>query len=230
MSRRLTNDEVRPWLHGVWRRDRVERGDGSVDRDSRVVWLQTPTLYADIRVPRDRRAPQGFAGRLTVTGQVCSWHRPIDLQPPPHPPDVGAMFRRGRRMIECGIHANYLEDWRLVDDGGGRFLAMARGGAKMTEVLVVAGNHFIAARAAEGSRPCELSYGRIGRANAWRITLSTTSAREGCRLFDGETWRFDSRHGQALQRTPRGGPWRHWRVWSCTLAPRLLARLFPNDG
>lgn len=222
--------EVPTWIQGVWRRERVERGDGSVDRDTRVIWLQTPTLYADIRIPKVRRSPagqQGFAGWLTVVGQVCTWHRPIDRQPPTRPPDVGTMFRRGRRMIECGVHANYLEDWRLLDDGQGRFLALARGAGKMQELLVMAGHHFIAAAAASEHRAYELSYGRIDRrTREWRIELSTARAREGRALFTGETWRFDIERGIALQRLRKRSLARRRRLCTCTLPPRELAGLF----
>lgn len=221
--------EVPVWVQGVWRRDRVERGDGSIDRDTSVVWLQTPTLFADVRIPKPgRRSPpvQGFAGWLAVDGQVCTWHRPIDLDPPPRRPDIGAMFRVGTRMIECGVRAPYLEDWRLLDDGDGCFLALARGGRGMDELLVTAADHFMAATRKRGR--CELSYGRIDRkAQAWRIELSTSPGRRGQQMFEDDRWQLDRERGLMLQHVQGRGAPRRWRVWSCTMGARTLARILP---
>lgn len=230
VARRHVKQEVPAWVRGVWRRDRVERGDGSVDRDTTVIWLQTPTLFADIRIPKPgRRTPevQAFAGWLTVEGQVCTWNRPIDLAPPPRKPDIGAMFRAGGRMIECGVQANYLEDWRLMDDGDGRFLALGRGGRSMDDLLVTAADHFMIATRKRGR--CELSYGRIDlKAKAWCIELSTTPGLQGQRLFRDDRWEIDRERGLMFQHVPGRGSPRRWPVWSCTLGARQLAQILPS--
>ena len=229
MGRHGIAEEVPEWVQGLWRRNRVERGDGTIDRDTAVLWLQTPTLFADIRIPKPgRRSPpvQGFAGWLTVNGQVCTWNRPIDLDPPPRKPDIGAMFRAGSRMIECGVQANYLEDWRLLDDGDGRFLALARGGRSMDELLVTAADHFLVATRKRGR--CELSYGRIEqKAKAWQIEMSTTPEMRGQQLFKGDRWQLDRERSLMFQHVPGRGPPRRWTVWSCTLGARQLAQILP---
>jgi hypothetical protein len=71
---------------GLWRRTLLTTGDGRIDRDTRVFWMQTARLHIDIRVPAARgtfgaapalaeltreqmielAAQMGFAGETTV--------------------------------------------------------------------------------------------------------------------------------------------------------------------
>ena len=48
------------------------------------------------------------------------------------------------RVSETGLNANYFEDYTLIDDGGGRFLALDC--PEHSRLLVVVGNHFLFAR------------------------------------------------------------------------------------
>ena len=126
----LSGHAVPAWVRGVWQRT-VLRTEGGEDQASTVIWIQTPTLYADIRVPAPGDAsplatPAGFAGWLDVEGQICRWKRPIDLHPGPEDRDQGAMFRADEVMTEIGLIANYLEDYRLVAPAKG-CLAASRG-------------------------------------------------------------------------------------------------------
>lgn len=119
------------WVHGVWQRTRRRAGAGE-NRTDTVIWIQTPTLYADIRVPApgdvsSRAKTGGFAGWLDVEDQICRWQRPIDLDPGPEGADQGVMFRDEASMIEVGLLANYLEDYRLIDPAT-RSFAASRGG------------------------------------------------------------------------------------------------------
>ncbi len=106
---------------GLWRRTLLTAGDGRVDRDTRVFWMQTACIHIDIRVPATRRTfgaatsladlqrdqlgalatQMGFAGVTTVdtaavpaasaTLDRCTWRRQIDFSPPDDAPDVGTM-------------------------------------------------------------------------------------------------------------------------------------------
>ena len=62
---------VPTWLWGVWTRDWIQVGKRrtyTVD----VHYLQTPTYFSDVRIPRDR--PR-FAGA------VATWHHDMQYQP-----------------------------------------------------------------------------------------------------------------------------------------------------
>ena len=119
-----------PW-HGLWRRLALERPDGSGDTTTLVLWLQTATLYADLRIPADRPSfvgvtgfaeldaaqcdwlarQQAFAGRLHADGDRAHWARRIDLAPLAGPPDEGHLIRDRRMLVEHGVHADYVEHW-----------------------------------------------------------------------------------------------------------------------
>lgn len=105
---------------GLWRRSLLQDAQG-VDTTTQVYWLQSGTLYADIRLPKNRDAvnglalQQGFAGALEVDGSVLTWRRWLDFQPPTAVADVGRMrFTRLDQMVEEGVHADYREDWERV--------------------------------------------------------------------------------------------------------------------
>lgn len=105
---------------GLWRRRLLEDAQG-VDTDTQVFWLQSGSLYADLRIPADRdRADgvarqQGFAGALEVRGTTLTWRRWLDFQPPGGVPDVGRMrFTRLDEMVEDGVHSAYREIWERV--------------------------------------------------------------------------------------------------------------------
>jgi hypothetical protein len=105
---------------GLWRRRLLHDAQG-VDTSTRVYWLQTGSLYADIRMPAERDAvngvalQQGFAGALEVEGNVLTWRRWLDFQPPTGVADVGRMrFTRLDEMVEEGVHADYREVWERI--------------------------------------------------------------------------------------------------------------------
>ena len=150
---------VPKWVRGVWQRTRICTESGSRN-DAEVVWIQTPTLYADIREPLEgfdssSGLAHGFAGLLDVRGQVCSWQRPIDLTPGRE--DQGAVFRHADTLVEVGTLANYLEDYRLLDPAA-RCFAASRGAFDIIDgevqfslrgaldILVVAGPYIMHAR------------------------------------------------------------------------------------
>jgi hypothetical protein len=125
---------------GLWRR-RVLETPRLTDRDTTVYWLQTGSLYADLRIPTDRggrssparlanaglRAlarQQGFAGALAVDGDTLTWQRWLDYQPP-GAPDVGRVRCEGELLVEHGVHAEYREEWQRVRACGEDRVALA---------------------------------------------------------------------------------------------------------
>lgn len=153
---------VPPEYVGLWRRDGIEI-DGEWDTTTRVFWLQTSSLYADIRIPASRPAfdgvgsieecspeqlrwlagQEGFAGCLHVDSETCRWERTLDYQPPGLP-DIGRMrFHAGGIATEDGVLAEYREEWRRITPGTQRLAVKLDGGRP--GLLVAVDDWFLAA-------------------------------------------------------------------------------------
>jgi hypothetical protein len=163
-------------LRGLWRRLSLTAPNVN-DTTTRVLWLQTASLFADIRIPADRldlssaagfaavsddglialAAMAGFAGVLEVEGDICRWRRELDFQPPGGPPDEGRFRLEGDLLIETGIHADYEEVWRRetpAAPGLAAFRLVA--GAEPADpagILTLAGDYFLMIRARRNSLP-----------------------------------------------------------------------------
>jgi hypothetical protein len=124
---------------GVWTRTLLETPEGR-DTTTCVHWLQTEGWHADLRVPEgvDPATPegraqlQGFCGITRITPamgeqpDICTWHRRWDIQPPRSTPDAGYMvFETPERVIETGVHGNYLEVWERLPGSTGLYAAQA---------------------------------------------------------------------------------------------------------
>jgi hypothetical protein len=218
-----TAPPVPEWLRGLWRRRSIARPGGSLDTTTTVYWLQTERLFADIRIPADRPdvsargglrelAPSeriglgrqgGFAGWTELRGDRCHWHRLIDYQPFTGAPDEGRLIRGDGVLVEEGVHEPYIEIWEPVPCGPGPIAALSdpqRFGAQM---VVTAGNAFLAVRDRSVALPpaaslealiaaesdpavvaawldCEIAYGvQRGGRSPWEIQLCTVPFREG---------------------------------------------------
>jgi hypothetical protein len=161
---------VPDWLCGLWRRRSIRFADGHHDDTTVVYWLQTPSAFADIRIPADRppvgerdgldqltdgellalTRQAGFAGWTELSGTRCRWHRQIDYQPPSGLPDEGLLHRGDGVLVEEGVHEPYLEIWEAVPCGAApspAALAPAqRAAASARGRLVTLGNVFLFAR------------------------------------------------------------------------------------
>lgn len=168
-----TTDTVPEHYLGVWQRKYLEN-ETEVDIHTRVFWLQTPVLHADIRIPADRPAfrdkssfadftveelkklsgQKGFAGVTSVVDNRCQWLRQIDYQPPRDGRDIGYMQFKGKRILETGIEHHYTEIWEQLPDSQGASFALrfvetntAHGPDKpQAGILVVSGDYFIFTR------------------------------------------------------------------------------------
>lgn len=161
---------------GLWRRRLLETPAG-IDRDSSVYWLQTATLYADIRVPAARRSrarlaqcpeselgvlarQQGFAGALEVEGNVLHWRRWLDFQPS-GALDIGRVHFENGVLVEEGVHADYREEWERVGPPGTDVLALGLemehyvtgSSLKRAGVLVAIDGYFMLALARRAALP-----------------------------------------------------------------------------
>ena len=165
------NVPVPAWLVAAWERLYV-LNNGVPDRSVNVRNIQTPTLFGDCRIPKDRPAfphatslrdlsdaeletlyPQeGFSGFTSVEGYIVTWHHEIDYQPPDGTIDIGRVdFTGGRSMFEYGVQATYTEHWWNLASGdgcyfGARVVKRRPGGDRVWEILSVNGDHFIYAR------------------------------------------------------------------------------------
>lgn len=166
---------VPPELCGLWRRVVLEAPGTPPDTTTRVWWLQTPTLYVDLRLPAARRGvpscttldaasdddldtlaqQAGFAGQTWLDGTLCRWQRDIDFQPPSGVPDEGRLRIDDGWIVEDGVHASYREVWQREDDSVGDWIARRwteRPGKPDARVcyLVAGGDWFLFARARSG--------------------------------------------------------------------------------
>ncbi len=156
---------VPPELTGLWRREVITTPAGYRDETTAVLWLQTRSWYADIRIEADRpkregaagfadytdaeliqmAAVQGFAGELTATGNVCLWRRDLDYQPPNDTADEATFAVKDGVMIEDGIHSEYQEIWRQEAPGATPLAAYSLA-SEAKGLLVIAGDYFLEIR------------------------------------------------------------------------------------
>jgi len=174
-------NRVPPHYRGVWRRLSLQVADGERDTRTQVYWLQTPSLYGDIRVPADRpdfsdrrslqdfddaeltwlAQQKGFAGLLEAEGDICRWHRELDYQPPTGDDDVGHMHFEGPLLVENGVDSDYEEEWRRLTPAEVPFVALeliseidALGPSReRSGYVLVAGDYFLYVRGRRGALP-----------------------------------------------------------------------------
>jgi hypothetical protein len=257
------------WFTGVWTREWIERKGVRNDLFD-VHFLQTPSLFGDMRIPRDRPAfaqaksftdltdadllqlarQRGFTGSTTVSDARATWHHEVDFQPPDSAEDIGRIERiDDAHMFEHAVDSSYIESWRSLSGGDGRFLAVrVERAGRLDRVLLVAGDHFLFVRNREKDLPmaesldslivatratraqiieyldCEFSAGRVhGGGVSWEIRRSTLPWREGQHLdfVDGLAV------GGGDDLVPRDASTERWSVPVNTLTRAQLRALFP---
>ncbi|MFZ5580979.1 MAG: hypothetical protein ACOZAQ_11060 [Pseudomonadota bacterium] len=170
---------------GLWQRRLLET-PALRDETTEVFWLQTSTLYVDLRVPCRRQAPcEGFAGRLKVDGDILTWQRWLDLSPPSPWPDVGRMHGEGDLIEEFGVHQPYREVWQRVAHGGDDKALVWEGEEAGQGIWVMLGRYFMWALFRHEGRlsRCEVSYGLRGEGkDAWTILRSNEADLVGTSL------------------------------------------------
>jgi hypothetical protein len=154
---------VPTWLRGVWTREWIQKGEAQSNTLD-VHYLQTPTYFADIRIPRDRTRfsnaksfadltdqqlrllarQNGFTGLTTTSGAVATWNHDIQFQPSDGAPDKGRLQRIApARMHEHGLDGSYIESWKSTTGGNGHFLVIrVEHAGRLLRTLVVVGNQF----------------------------------------------------------------------------------------
>jgi hypothetical protein len=153
-------------------------------------------------------------------------------------------------MYEHALDSSYVESWRSIDGGEGRFLAVrVERSGRLDRVLLVAGDHFVYVRnrgkdlpiaasldsliaATRATRAqivvyldCEFSVGRVrGGARPWEIQQSTLPWREGMHLDFADSVGVNDATGLV----PRVAATERWSVPMNTFSRAELVALFPS--
>jgi hypothetical protein len=117
---------------GAWRRVSISIDGGEPMEPSEVVWVQTATAYADIRVPRmgfgDLHPAVSFAGTTRWIDPRLHWRHDLDLDADRSPDDTGDVGRvswDGDDLVESGtfgdadVEVPYVEVWRRMPGSDG---------------------------------------------------------------------------------------------------------------
>jgi hypothetical protein len=192
-----TLSKVPDHYRGVWVRNLLETPTQR-DTTTFVRWMQTSQWHADVRVPAAARTPgvpasattlaqrvsqQGFSGVTEVThdgtNEICTWHRRYDFLPPRPDADTGTMvFETPHRVIERGIHSEYLEVWERLPESMGACIALAGRtitGADNGERLFLTGKCVMRV---QPWAECEISFGHLVD-GVWRVERSLVPELEG---------------------------------------------------
>lgn len=256
-------------FRGVWKRTLLQTDTDAAtppasDSGSWVRWLQTSLWHGDLRLPPSallgRQAKplsalppaqlgalaeqQAFVGitqcEALPEGQICTWLRRIDFQPPAQQPDAGwMMFDRPDRLIEVGVHDDYNEIWERLPDSTGRYIVLSGIDARGDDDgrrLLIAGSYMMTARPRQirwprGMRPgdtltdvmlrfpeqahdwldCDIAFGRLQQGQ-WHIEHATLPEREGRRV--AFTLHRQGEHAALLTLADLSGHW-HVLEWNC---------------
>ena len=160
---------------GCWRRRYIRYNDGTEDRNTRVIWLQTPSGLCDMRISAER---PDFSERsqlsdcsddelIALAEQDCACGITVlDETATPYPTatweggDSGFMYQPvlsfpedgwfewkedGVCMMEYAPSGAYEEDWRLQDNSQDFAIHLLRRDGETTTNLYVAGAHAVLA-------------------------------------------------------------------------------------
>lgn len=212
---------------GVWRRTLLRTADGQEDRATRVFWMQTAVLHADLRVPDpaptniDQRIDQaGFAGITDVQGERCQWLRLLDFHPDSGT-DVGLMqFTAPDELRETALDGSYLEIWQRLPASVGTTQALwlvAAGEVQRRACLLLAGDYFMFV----ADRPIPTRKGLSLAAQVSELSADQTELMLGCecslgRITGGKVpWEITlstlpGRTGRCLTLDPPEAPLDQW--------------------
>jgi len=155
------------WLWGEWNRDWIQRGK-SRSSTLDVHYLQTPTYFADIRIPKARAglaaaksfadltdqqlqllaSQNGLTGLTALVGTAATWSYEVAFQPFDGTPDTSRLERRSPNVMqEVGLDGSFTESWRRVSVGSGKYLVVrVQNAGRLLRSLVVVGNRFVYVR------------------------------------------------------------------------------------
>lgn len=130
---------VPSWTLGCFHRRCITFATGVEDPSTRVIWIQSHGLTADLRLPLVRpevhargalgactpgeRAElargEGFVARTAWDGTLMHWDAFAAFQPYDKWPEPGRLERVGACLVEWAPSGIYVEDWRLQPGASG---------------------------------------------------------------------------------------------------------------
>jgi len=127
--------EIPDVFTGGWVRRGISLDGGPFREDAVVWWLQTPSIHADLRVPRDADVgPTCFAGVTSWDGSALTWTRRLDLEQYDGV-DTGTATWDGEDLLEAGeldngdgTRTTYVERWVRLRDSADPIWAEERDG------------------------------------------------------------------------------------------------------
>jgi len=170
-------------VHGAWTRRSASVGGGPHFETQLVVWVQSGTRYADIRVPFHPGAGERcFAGRSGWDGDRYRWTHAFELHGFDVPPadevadltsERGALIERGTFPTDSGA-VGYEEVWDRLPGADGTWQALE----SPYGCLVRVGDHAITVvdRRHEGGRFAACY--RVRASTGWKIELAIGEASE----------------------------------------------------
>ncbi|MDP2962176.1 MAG: hypothetical protein Q8N54_05400 [Sulfurimicrobium sp.] len=167
-------DPVPERFLGVWQRISMEAKGKPADTTTRVYWIQTSALQADLRIPAGRpdfsgktalaecssddllwlAQQQGIAGMTLAGGELLHRRRQVDYQPTRGRDNTHRMRFEGELLVEENMHGSVVEKWRrLAGVEGGvitlRLLEEAEADGRIVPrkgYLLVVGDYFLFVR------------------------------------------------------------------------------------
>jgi hypothetical protein len=132
------------WTLGCFRRRSITFSTGASDAETRVMWLQSRGLTADLRLPAGYprltgAAPlaelgpevlvalaeaEGGLARTLWDGRAMSWSDWTSFQTHDRWPEPGLLARVGDCLTEHAPSGAYVEDWRLQPSAGGPLIGL----------------------------------------------------------------------------------------------------------
>jgi len=187
------NQTVPDALLGCWRRNWIRFGDdGDLERDVTVIWLQTASGMADLRLDPTQAPEQTDSScGITVVDESTTPHVTADWldgesgfsqQPISSFPEKGWLrWDSDSIMKELAPSGSYVEEWEKLVDSGGTIAHFLAGDTPTTTNLYVCGRHvLLAVQRSESEAVHEYSYGvHSPGTDAVVIELSTLAHRVG---------------------------------------------------
>jgi len=193
-------------LLGCWRRNWIRFGpDGRLERQVKVIWLQTRSGMADMRVDPDRAPPEFDSScGITVVDETTTPHVTADWfdgafgfaqQPVPSFPEKGwLVWESPSIMRELAPSGAYVEEWERLPGSLGQIAHLTAPDAPMTTNLYLAGSHaLLCQKSATAGGVHEFSWARaVPGSNELMIELSTNPNQLGQPLHVNQQWHIES--------------------------------------
>lgn len=143
-------------FRGVWQRVSLSVDGGPWCEPAQVIWVQTGSVFGDIRQPfagrSDEHPTMSFAGTVSWDEPRLRWHHQLDLYSDPGAPDddnddTAVVSWHGADLVCSGTFDRvdrvvpYVEVWRRLSGSGGSRLSLVRADGR--GVLVQVGDHAI---------------------------------------------------------------------------------------